>query len=140
MNIRRYYPISVHADKIYRTRENRKYCKEKGIRMSGPKLGRPPKNVSKEMRKQALLDEKIRNQVEGKFGNGKRKYGLNRVMAKLSNTSETAIAISFLVMNLSTLLRLFIGLFLSFFQKNLNSYLFNYKNLSCTRKKQVLFI
>ncbi|NER04043.1 MAG: transposase [Okeania sp. SIO3C4] len=31
-----HYPESVHADKIYRTRENRKFCKEKGIRMSGP--------------------------------------------------------------------------------------------------------
>ncbi|NER26057.1 MAG: transposase, partial [Symploca sp. SIO1C2] len=40
------YPESVHVDKIYRTRQNRAYCKERGIRMSGPRLGRPPKNVS----------------------------------------------------------------------------------------------
>ena len=73
--------------------------------MSGKPLGRPPKNVSKQMKKQAYDDEKIRNQVEGKFGNAKRRYGLNRVMAKLSHTWETTIAISFLVMNLSTLLR-----------------------------------
>ena len=33
-------PESVHADKIYRTRENRRYCKERGIRLSGPALGR----------------------------------------------------------------------------------------------------
>ena len=26
-----YYPESVHADRIYRTRENRAWCKEKGI-------------------------------------------------------------------------------------------------------------
>ncbi|NER06345.1 MAG: transposase [Okeania sp. SIO3C4] len=31
-----HYPESVHADKIYRSRENRKFCKERGIRMSGP--------------------------------------------------------------------------------------------------------
>ena len=37
------YPESVHVDKIYRTRANRAYCKERGIRMSGPPLGRPPK-------------------------------------------------------------------------------------------------
>jgi hypothetical protein len=29
------YPESVHVDQIYRTRENRKWCKERGIRMSG---------------------------------------------------------------------------------------------------------
>ena len=37
------YPASVHCDTIYRTRENRKFCKKHGIRMSGPPLGRPPK-------------------------------------------------------------------------------------------------
>ena len=131
-----YYPESVHVDQIYRTRENRKYCKEQGIRISGPPLGRPPKNVSKEAKKQAQIDEKIRSQVEGKFGNAKRRYGLNRVMAKLSNTSETAIAITFLVMNLSTLLRQLIGLFLSFFQKNLQRRVFYYQNLSFTKKRQ----
>ena len=100
-----YYPESVHADRIYRTRENRAWCKEKGIRISGPPLGRPPATVSKEKKKQALSDERIRNAIEGKFGQGKRRFSLNRVMAKLDNTSETVIAITFLVMNLSTWLR-----------------------------------
>lgn len=40
-----YYPESVHVDKIYRTRKNRAFCKEKGIRISGVPLGRPPKNI-----------------------------------------------------------------------------------------------
>jgi IS5 family transposase len=38
-----HYPKSVHADKIYRNRDNRKYCKKHNIRLSGPKLGRPAK-------------------------------------------------------------------------------------------------
>jgi IS5 family transposase len=63
-----YYPESVHADRIYRTRENREWCKEKGIRISGPPLGRRPANVSKERKKQAAYDERIRNAIEGKFG------------------------------------------------------------------------
>ncbi len=42
---------------------------------------------------------------EGKFGQAKRRYGLNCIMTKLSETSETCIAITFLVINLSTLLR-----------------------------------
>jgi transposase len=74
-----YYPESVHADRIYRTRENRAWCKEKGIRISGPPLGRPPANVSKSKKRQALEDERIRNAIEGKFGQGKRRFGLNRV-------------------------------------------------------------
>ena len=36
-----YYPERVLADQRYRTRENRSFCKERGIRLSGPKLGRP---------------------------------------------------------------------------------------------------
>ena len=64
--------------------------------MSGSSLGRPPKNVSKKMKKQARDDERIRNKIEGKFGNLKRRYSLNRVMEKQSHTSETAIAIAFL--------------------------------------------
>ena len=118
-----YYPSSVHVDRIYRTRENRAWCKEKGIRISGPPLGRPPKNVSKETKKQAQDDERFRNAIEGKFGQGKRRYGLNCIMTKLSETSETSIAITFLVINLSTLLRqvncLFLSLFLNLYQLGL---------------------
>jgi hypothetical protein len=99
------YPESVHVDRIYRTRENRAFCKERGIRISGPPLGRPPANVSDEKKKQAVEDERVRNAIEGKFGVSKRRFSLNRVMAKLPHTSQTAIAITFLVMNLSTLLR-----------------------------------
>ena len=73
--------------------------------MSGVRLGRPPKNLSKSIKKPAQLDERIRNSIEGKFGEAKRRFSLGRVMAKLDNTSETAIAISFLVINLSICLR-----------------------------------
>ena len=66
-----YYPESIHVDKIYRTKQNRAYCQKRGIRMSGPKLGRPVKNLSKQEEKQAREDERIRNRVEGKFGEGK---------------------------------------------------------------------
>lgn len=118
------YPESVHADKIYRTNLNRSWCKEKGIRLSGVKLGRPPKNISKEAKKQARLDEAIRNCIEGKFGEAKRRFSLNRVMTKLANTSETAIAISFLVMNLSALLRQFFVCFYVYFKSQYLSAIF----------------
>jgi transposase, IS5 family len=112
------YPESVHVDQIYRTRKNRSFCKEKGIRISGAPLGRPKDNISKEEKKQAQLDERVRNRIEGKFGEGKRRYSLDRVIAKLPNSSETAIAITFLTMNLSALLRQFLLTF--FLRQNIN--------------------
>lgn len=40
------FPKAVLADKIYQTRENRRFCKGLGIRLSGLPLGR--KNQEKE--------------------------------------------------------------------------------------------
>ena len=102
-----FYPSSIHADKIYRNRNNIKFCKEYGIRLSGPALGRPPKDISKRMasRKQTRQDEIDRIPIEGKFGQGKRRFSLSRIMCKLSKTSETAIAVVFLVMKLEKWLR-----------------------------------
>jgi len=112
-----YYPESVHVDKIYRTRENRAWCKERGIRISGVPLGRPPANLSKEKKKLFSEDEKIRNSIEGKFGQAKRRFSLGRVMAKLSHSSFSVIAITFLVINLSTHLSRLFYAFLCLFLK-----------------------
>jgi IS5 family transposase len=101
------YPESVHVDQIYRTRANRAFCKAEGIRLSGPPLGRKPQQVSAADKKQAAADEAIRNQVEGKFGQGKRRFGLGRIMAKLASTSAAQISLSFLVMNLERALQQF---------------------------------
>ena len=73
--------------------------------------------MSKAKKRQALEDERIRNAIEGKFGQGKRRFGLNRVMAKLDNTSGTVIAITFLVMNLATWWRRVFCVFLCLFGK-----------------------
>lgn len=97
-----YYPESVHADKIYRTRSNIKYCKSHHIRLSGPPLGRPPKEkeLQKHLRKQIRNDELDRIPIEGKFGQAKRRFSLSKIMCKLADTSASAIAIAFLVLNL----------------------------------------
>lgn len=102
------YPKEVYADKIYRTRENFRYCKQHGIRFSGPPLGRPTLDVEllKEQQRQERRDIGIRNAVEGKFGEGKRSFGLDRIMTHLRETSETVIALQLLVMNLNKRLRL----------------------------------
>ncbi len=86
--------------------------KEKGIKMSGKPLGRPKKNMSNEEKKEVRENEKIRNRVEGKFGEGKRRYGLNKIMTKLPSTSMTVVSLIFLVMNLSCLYRQVLLIFL----------------------------
>jgi hypothetical protein len=110
-----HYPEAVYVDQIYRTRNNRAYCRNLGIRITAPPLGRPVPDDLAAIRKQTLADAKIRNQIEGKFGQAKRRFSLNRVMTKLANTSETAIAITFLVMNLEALLKQLAFLFFSWF-------------------------
>jgi hypothetical protein len=104
-----HYPEAIMVDRKYRTRENLNYCKERGIRISGPKLGRPKTDESKAEKEQAYKDSGIRNQIEGKFGIAKIAYGLRRVMAKLKETSETVINLAFLAMNLVKLL--FVSIF-----------------------------
>jgi transposase, IS5 family len=101
-----YYPESAHADKIYRTKANRLWCQANNIRLSGVPLGRPPKDPERNRarRKQIQEDEGIRNAVEGKFGQAKRRFSLNRVMARLAESSKTVVSIIFLVMNLEHLL------------------------------------
>ena len=101
----------MHADTIYRTRKNRDYCKERGIRLSGKPLGRPKKETEENkeelraQRKQRREDERARIPVEGKFGNAKRKGTLERVMAKRAHTSESVIHIGFIMLNLDKWLR-----------------------------------
>lgn len=107
------YPEAILADQIYRNRENLRYCKERGIRLSGPSLGRPKKEEERD-RNQARQDASARNAIEGK---GKRSYGLGRIRARLRETSETVIALQLLVMNLERKLRV---LFLPFFRLLLN--------------------
>ena len=109
-----HYPDAVLADKIYRNRDNLAYCKKNHIRLSGPPLGRPTKDreLLRQQYRQERLDSGLRNAVEGKFGEGKRFYGLNRIMARLQSTTGTVIAMQLLVMNLEKRLRsLFVQIF-----------------------------
>ena len=102
---------SVHVDRIYRARENRSYCKAKGICLSGKPLGHPRKATSQNQaglyacRLQWYEDELSRIPIEGKFGNSKRRGTLARIMAKLSHTSESVIYVGLVVLNLQTWLR-----------------------------------
>ncbi len=96
------YPELVQVDKIYLTRENRRFLKEKRIRYTGEPLGRKPaKEIkSKYQKRKERREAAERNQVEGKFGQGKRGYGLNDIRARLSSTSRSWIGAIIFVMNL----------------------------------------
>jgi transposase, IS5 family len=88
-----FYPREVLADKIYCTRDNRRELKEKNIKLIAKPLGRP-----------AAVADHVRpgerNPVEGKFGQAKTAYGLNRIRARLKDTSQSWIASIILVLNL----------------------------------------
>jgi len=87
------YPRELLADQIYCTRANRSALKEKGIKLLAKPLGRPSA-----VRNHVSPGE--RNPIEGKFGQAKTAYGLNRIKARLKNTSESWIASIILVLNL----------------------------------------
>ena len=58
----------------------------------------------KQQRQIHRQDELDRIAIEGKFGQGKRRFTLDRIMTKLARTSEAAISIVFIVMNLQKIL------------------------------------
>lgn len=89
---------------------------EHGIALNGPKLGRPPKDrrlyeFQKRIERQEACERKA---IEGKFGEAKRRYGLNRVMAHLSDTSASVIHLIAIVMNLKKSLRVLLLTFFSY--------------------------
>ena len=103
-----FYPETVIGDNAYTTRDNRKYCKSRGIRLSCRKMGRKTEEEKEAERKQLYEDTCTRNAVEGDYGVVKRKYGLDRVMTKLYETTLTAISFGFFVKNMERILRLFV--------------------------------
>jgi IS5 family transposase len=108
-----HYPEVICADQIYRTRSNRAFCQRHGIRLRGPRLGRPkndPELVAAE-KQQFMDDQRQRNAVEGKIGQGKRRYGLDLIREKLAVNQGSTIALNVLVMNLQKLLELLFVLF-----------------------------
>ena len=94
-----HYPVRALVDQIYRTRENRVFCEEHGITMSGRKPGRPAKE-DKTKEKEIARNEKDRGEVERFFSRDKRTCGAALIVTKLEQTSLSSIALSVLVANL----------------------------------------
>lgn len=111
-----YYPERVLADQIYRTRENRAFCKGHGIRLSGPKLGRPIPNAKID-KKQEYQDNTNRIEVERAFSLDKRCYGMGCITTKLKEIQLTSIALSVFVSNLFKMQRRMLFAFLYLFRK-----------------------
>lgn len=100
-SIHGYYPELVVADRIYATRENRSWLKERGIRLTAESLGRKSKVEESNYNKRKKKNEaKKRNHIEGKFGQGKNGYNLNKIRARLDLTSESWIGTIIFVMNI----------------------------------------
>ena len=106
-----HYPERILVDQIYRNRNNRAFCKEKGIRISGPALGRP-KELNAEERKQAYEDNTDRIEVERGFSLAKRCYGLGLIKTQLDTTSHSSIMLSIITMNLNHMVKVYLRLIL----------------------------
>jgi len=105
------YPKAILADKTYRNRENIRFCKEHGIRLSGPRLGRPKASELAADLEQAYQDSCDRNEIEGRIGIGKRRYGLDLIYARLEQTGEIEAAMNILVMNVAHVIRALLRFF-----------------------------
>ena len=82
-------------DKPLSEPEVRKWLKDKSIKLAAKPLGRPS---AKAVENHVRPGE--RNPIEGKFGQAKNAYRMNRIRARLKHTSQSWIASIILVLNL----------------------------------------
>jgi IS5 family transposase len=120
-----YYPQKVFADKIYCNRDNRAKLKSLNIILVAKPLGRPSVAVDNHIRPGE------RNPIEGKFGQAKVAYGMNRIKARLADTSESWIASIVLVLNLIKLIgRVPLSLLIKIYEKHIGAEDFIYTILN----------
>jgi hypothetical protein len=102
------YPARICADSIYMTSDNKKFCTANHIRLSGRPRKKQVEVEVQTAEQQELFksDMRKRSVIEGRIGTSKRKYGLDRIMTKLVETSRTVITMAFYVMNAEKILRL----------------------------------
>lgn len=110
------YPKRALVDQIYRNKENIKYCQDRNITISGPKLGKP--YADKEKSKKQKIEEKQNNidriEVERFFSTTKRVYGANLIRTRLKDTTFTTIGFTILAANLFSVMPME-NIFLYFF-------------------------
>jgi IS5 family transposase len=64
-------------------------------------------------KQQFIDDQRSRTSVEGKIGQGRRRYGLGLICEKLAETQCSSIAMNILVMNIQKLLELLLSFLFS---------------------------
>jgi len=114
-----YYPERICTDRIYINTKNRNFCTRNNIRLSGKCLGRPPNDatINAVHAQQLSADQRRRNEVEGCFGSGKRKYSLDLIKARLVKGAENTISMAFVVMCAEKILRLLRLFFVAIFTR-----------------------
>lgn len=88
------------VDKLYATNEKRKWCAEKGIRLTATPKGKQIQKTAYQ-KSNPRKEYGRRNHIEGKIGNAKQAYSLNQIKAKLKASSEFWIGATIFVMNLA---------------------------------------
>ena len=118
------YPERICAVRIYINTQSRNFCTRNNIRLSARRLGRPPKDlaINAAQKQQLSADQRGRNEVDGCFGSGKRKYSLDLILVSLPKSAENSISMAFVVMcaekNLSLLRLFYVAIFLGFVPGN----------------------
>jgi IS5 family transposase len=129
------YPEKVSVDTIFGNKANRQYLKEKAIRFVGKQLGRPPK-ISRAEKRKLQKEMSGRNEIEGKFGQGKNAYGLQKIKARMKETSESWIMTIYFILNLIKLSeKAFLCLLKAVLQDNMKR-LFLVANINSTNNKR----
>jgi len=104
-------PSRILADTIYRNQGNRALCKELGIKLSGLPLGRRNAAKYRQQLKEFRADCCERNEIEGKIGTAKTRYGMNRIRTRLPEPGKSVIVLALMAMNLSKMAKAFLRSF-----------------------------
>ena len=92
------YPSADLAERIYQTR----LCAQLDILLSGPPLGCwKAFETGSKIKQQIYRDACERSTVNGRNGNAKRWFGLDRLFSKLDETAKAEVALIILDMNAS---------------------------------------
>jgi len=101
-------PAHILGDTIFRNQTNRELCKELGIRLSGLPLGRRNAAKHRQQLKDFIADCGARNEVEGKIGTAKTRYGMDEIHTRLPESGLSVITLCLMAMNLSKMAKAFL--------------------------------
>jgi hypothetical protein len=97
-----FYPEQICAGHIHLNTKNRAFCTRNNVRLSDKRLGGAPQDAELRAahKQQLCADQRRRNEMEGGFGSGKRKYCLDLMMARVPKGVEALTSMAFVVIGL----------------------------------------